>query len=87
MLEFVKRKFNEDDRKIFGRNVWTTGDIEIIVEQLRKNGAIYNAPSLWKYKLAAKKSLRPLTRHRQKNRRLIRFPLVLRARARRHDAS
>ena len=87
VLEFVKRKFNEDDRKIFGRNVWTTGDIETIVEQLRKNGAIYNAPSLWKYKLAAKKSLRSLTRHRQKNRRLIRFPLVLRARARRHDAS
>lgn len=87
VLEFVKRKFNERDRKIFGTNVWTTGDIETIVEQLQKSGAIYNAPSLWKYKLAAKKSLK--TMPRQKGRRPLRPPLVLQARAqvRRHDAS
>ena len=89
VFEFTKHKFNESDRKIFGTNVWTTGDIETIVEQLQKIGAIYNAPSLWKYKLAAKNSLKPLTRHRPKNRRPLRFLRIslVRGQVRRHGAS
>lgn len=88
-LEFVKRKFNERDIKIFGKNIWTTGDVETILEQLYKSGAIYNASPLWKYKLTAKNSLMPPQPHQRKNR-LIRFPLVLRAsraRKKRHAAS
>ena len=87
-LEFVKRRFNERERKIFEKNIWTTGDVEIILEQLQKSGAIYNASPLWKYKLSARNSLKSLP-PRQKNRRLIRLPQVSRvqARAKRHEAS
>ncbi len=84
-LEFMKRRFNESDRKIFGKNIWTTGDVEIILEQLHKSGAVYNAPPLWKGKLAAIKSIklpRPLPPIRRKY-----FPREWRRLARRLLAS
>lgn len=58
VIEFMKRKFNENDRKIFGMNVWTTGDVETILEQLQKGGAIYNVGSFSNCRLAASKSIK-----------------------------
>lgn len=54
-LAFMKRAFNENDRALFGMNVWTTGDVEAIVEQLQKSGAVYAAGFFPVHKLAAAK--------------------------------
>lgn len=59
VLEFMKHKFNESDRKIFGINIWTTGDVESIFEQLQKSGAIYNARHFANYRSAAQIAITP----------------------------
>lgn len=84
-FKFLKHGFNERDRKIFGKNIWTTGDVEIILEQLHKSGAVYNVGFLSNYKLAAAKSIK-FPRLQPQVRR-TRFPQAWRRLARRLWAS
>lgn len=57
VIKFVKEEFNLNDRKLFEKNIWTTEDIEKIIEQLKKSGAVYNAGFLWRYNLAATRKI------------------------------
>lgn len=60
VAEFMKAKFNEADRKIFGTNIWASDDIQEIIAQLKKIGAVYDAGILWNHNLGAKKEIAPL---------------------------
>ncbi len=51
---FMKKKFNERDRRLFGVNVWDTDSVSDIIAQLTKSGAVYNSGFLWNFNLAAR---------------------------------
>ena len=64
IVQFTLKKLNAADRKIFGINVWDSGDIKEILEQLEKSGSVYDAGFLWNGNLAAEKSIAsPPRRH------------------------
>lgn len=57
VVKFAMQKFNAEDRKIYGLNIWDSSDIDLILEQLEKSGSVYNAGLLWDGAMAAEREI------------------------------
>ncbi len=73
--EKIKSKWNEADRKIFGINIWTSGEIAEILDSLKKDGTVRDAGILWKGRLTAKKDMRNIIQQEQPLHRHQKHPL------------
>lgn len=53
LLPYIKNKFNQEDLKLFGENIWTEKDVEDIFIQLKDEGSVKFCSWPWKDKIVA----------------------------------
>ena len=52
-MPYIKNKFNQEDLKLFGENIWTEKDVEDIFIQLNDEGSVKFCSWPWKDKIVA----------------------------------